>query len=62
MSKKPEKQRALEKGEFPPGEQIVAMTEYRGMIHVATTRHIYILAGRDRTKLQKMAFTIDALD
>jgi hypothetical protein len=59
MAKTPEKQKPLQKGELPQGEQIVAMTEYRGMIHIATNRHIYILGGRDRTKLQKMPFTVE---
>jgi hypothetical protein len=53
------KDKVLAKGELPEGEKIVAMTEYRGMIHIATSRHIYILGGRDRTKLQKMLFTVE---
>jgi|GEM_PF-5706999 hypothetical protein len=57
-TKKP-KAKALERGELPEGEIIVAMTEYRGMVHVATTKHIYVLGGRDRTKLQKMLFTVE---
>jgi hypothetical protein len=49
----------LEKGDLPQDEVFVAMTEYRGMIHIATNKHIYLLGGRDRTKLQKMMFTLE---
>jgi len=53
------KPKRLEAGDLPEGEFFVAMHEYRGMINIVTNKHMYIVGGKERNRLQKVRFTID---